>query len=237
MAIFNHGIFSKAKNKLGGVTFQQYEGMQIGKEYQPNVKNPNTIKQIEARANFKLASQMVALYQEIILIVGAKLSSYSRYIRGAFVSAVSRLAEFSEASLDSSLSIDGFALAVNTKVGVSSIPTPTISGSSAQNATITATVGDVVTYEVVALDSSNNIIGRSVQSFTATATPQAVVLPITPTTPSVYNIVAVATRAMTENGTAIYDNLAEGYMIHVTRLVNSGDVAASNIAAIELPQA
>lgn len=234
MAIFNHGIFSKAKNKLGGVTFQQYEGMQIGKEYQPNVKNPNTANQIAARAKFKLASQLVALYNSVLMIAGAKISIYSRYIRGAFVGVISR-----EATYDAqvaTISPQEFATAINTRVGSSEVQAPVISGSTAQNATISATAGDIVTYEVVAFDTLGNIIGRDSDSFTASDTPQAITLPLTSTTPDRYDVVAVATRAVTEEGAAIYDNIIGSYDIEVTRLIAAGDVEASNITAVTLPQ-
>lgn len=83
MAIFNHGIFSKAKNKLGGVTFQQYEGMQIGKEYQPNVKNPNAPAQIATRTRFSLASKTVALlYPWLSPVMKANGIDYERFQRG-----------------------------------------------------------------------------------------------------------------------------------------------------------
>lgn len=86
MAKFNHGIFSKAKNKLGGVTFQQYEGMQIGKEYQPNVKNPNAPAQVATRTRFSLASKTNSmLFPWLSPIMKATGISYERFQRGAML--------------------------------------------------------------------------------------------------------------------------------------------------------
>lgn len=83
MARFNHGVFSKAKNKLGGVTFQQYEGMQIGKEYQPNVKNPNAPKQVATRARFSLSSKINALlYPYLSPVMKSRGVPYERFQRG-----------------------------------------------------------------------------------------------------------------------------------------------------------
>lgn len=234
MAVFNHGIFSKAKNKLGGAVFQQYEGMQVGREYNKNVKNPNTDKQIAARAKFKLASQLVALFEPVLLIVGAKISIYTRRIRGAFVGAVSRAATY-EAE-EATIKLNELSQAVNQTVGFSEIPTPTISGTSAQNATINATSGDVVTYKVVAYDRNSNILGTRTETFTSNGTAQAVVVPITSSTPDNYDIIAVAIRALTENGAVIYSNIDSQYMVEVTRLVASGDVDTSNIVAVSVTQ-
>lgn len=83
MAKFNHGVFTKTKGKLGGVVFQQYEGMQIGKEYQPNVKNPNTYLQTESRAKFKLASAVTSLlFPYLQPVIKANGIDYSRFQRG-----------------------------------------------------------------------------------------------------------------------------------------------------------
>lgn len=83
MARFNHGALSRAVNKLGGVVFQQYEGMQIGKEYQPNVKNPNTEAQFQQRAMFSLASKVNALiYPFLGPVEKANGIIYTRFQRG-----------------------------------------------------------------------------------------------------------------------------------------------------------
>lgn len=82
MAKFNHGVFTKTRGKLGGVVFQQYEGMQIGKEYQPVVKNPNAPEQIATRSRFSLASKTNAiLFPWIGVVLKANGINYERFQR------------------------------------------------------------------------------------------------------------------------------------------------------------
>lgn len=83
MARFNHSPLTRAVNKLGGIVFQQYDGMQIGREYQPNVKNPRTVAQTENRMRFKLASQLNALLAPLTdIIQKANGIQYERFQRG-----------------------------------------------------------------------------------------------------------------------------------------------------------
>lgn len=83
MARFNHGALTRTKGKLGGIVFQQYEGMQIGKEYQPNVQNPNAPMQIATRTRFSLASKTVAmLFPWLSPVMKANGISYERFQRG-----------------------------------------------------------------------------------------------------------------------------------------------------------
>lgn len=236
MAKFNGGIFSKLKGKLAGVVFQQYEGMQVGKEYQPNVKNPNTEKQIAVRASFKLASQLTAIYEYVLLTAAAKVSIYTRMIRGRVVSTL-RYAIGVSGGANPIISLSETATAINTILSVSPIEPPTISGANISSATISATEGDIVRYTIVAYDNEYNIIGTANQEFTATASPQSIQAPVTATTPENYDIMAVAMRAMTTNGSAIYGNIDADYSLAANRLINSGDVAVSHVASATIPQA
>ena len=61
MSKLNGGLFSKSRGKVAGVVTQQYAGLQVAKEYQPVVANPNTDRQQIVRAKFKLASQLTSL--------------------------------------------------------------------------------------------------------------------------------------------------------------------------------
>lgn len=55
------GLFGKNSGRVGGVVYSNYRGEQVVKSYQPQVKNPNTKRQIEQRAKFKLVSQVSAI--------------------------------------------------------------------------------------------------------------------------------------------------------------------------------
>lgn len=56
------GLFGKNSGRVGGVVYSNYRGQQIVRSYQPQVKNPNSKKQIEQRAKFKLVSQLAAVF-------------------------------------------------------------------------------------------------------------------------------------------------------------------------------
>lgn len=236
MARLNGGLFSKLKGKLAGVVFQQYEGMNVSKEYQPNVKNPNTAKQIAVRASFKLASQLVALYEFVFLAAAAKVSSYTRMVRGKLVATL-RNAIGTEYGDTPTISLAQVATAVNTIQATTPIAAPTFSGGTIDQATISANVGDVVRYTITAYDDNNNILGTNSVQFTATATPESILAPRTATTPHSYDVMAVALRSSSENGNAIYGNINTKYTLVVVRLINSGDVEVSHVAFATIAQA
>lgn len=232
MARFNGGIFSKLKGKLAGVVFQQYEGIQVGKEYQPNVKNPSSAPQVENRAKFKLASQIVAVFQNVMTIAASGVSPYTRMIRGKLVAAIRAAATFA----NNSASIDSDVLqnAVNSLHLNPIVAKPTISGETISNTKISATEGDIVEYTIVAVDSNGGIAGAQTTRFTATASPVQVLAPVTAETPAFYRIGAVAMRATTGEGAAIFSNLVQLSIIDVTYGVRSGDVEVSHFTYVEI---
>lgn len=60
--------FSKGSGKLGATVFTVNSGVQIAREYQPKVSNPNTEAQQDTRARFKLMSQLSAVMAPVIAI-------------------------------------------------------------------------------------------------------------------------------------------------------------------------
>lgn len=60
--------YLKGKGKLGNMVCAQIAGVTIGRDYNPNVKNPNTSLQVAQRSNFKLASQVTAALAPVIAI-------------------------------------------------------------------------------------------------------------------------------------------------------------------------
>lgn len=236
MAKFNGGIYSKVKGKLAGVVFQQYEGLQVGKEYQPNVKNPSTAKQVEGRAKFKAASQLVAIFADIFMVSIAKLSTYQRTLRGALVRVLTRSFQWSAQDGSASITSAAVATAVNGLSFNPAIPAPVIAGQIISSATITATEGDTVKYKIVALDVDGNIIGSAEQTFEATDTPENIQAPLTPTTPVSYTIAAVATRLESGEGNAMYGNLLECSQLDVLYGVSNGDILTSHIIYTTLSQ-
>lgn len=65
MAI-QQSLFGKINGKIGGVVFSTSGGIQITREYNPNVANPNTQAQVNQRARMKLMSQISATMAPVI---------------------------------------------------------------------------------------------------------------------------------------------------------------------------
>lgn len=65
MAI-QQSLFGKINGKIGGVVFSTSGGIQISREYNPNVANPNTEAQVNQRARMKLMSQLSAVMSPVI---------------------------------------------------------------------------------------------------------------------------------------------------------------------------
>lgn len=59
---------SKGSGKLGATVYAVNSGVQIAREYQPKVTNPNTEAQQDTRARFKLMSQLSAVMAPVIAI-------------------------------------------------------------------------------------------------------------------------------------------------------------------------
>lgn len=81
---------SKFRGKLGAVVYSVNTGVQIAREYNPQVKNPNTVNQINQRSRLKLASQLAAALAPVIAIPREGLvSPRNLFIKGNmdFVSA------------------------------------------------------------------------------------------------------------------------------------------------------
>lgn len=74
MAI-QQSLFGKINGKIGGVVFSTSGGIQITREYNPNVANPNTQAQVNQRARMKLMSQLSATLAPVITMQKMGLAS------------------------------------------------------------------------------------------------------------------------------------------------------------------
>jgi hypothetical protein len=66
MAIYNGGILDEYKNKIGNVVGRRWRGLDVISKYQPNVKNPKTKKQVEARYRFLTVSKLARDFRWIV---------------------------------------------------------------------------------------------------------------------------------------------------------------------------
>lgn len=232
MARQNHGPLSRAKGKLGGVVYQQYEGMQISREYQPVVKNPQTTKQVENRAKFKTASQIVAQFSEVFNARLAKLSIYTRTRRGAAVNAIVGVA-----NINRGISEAAFADVVNSvnAKSMSTIEAPTLAPGTGNNLNVTAAAGDVVVYVLCSYDQSGKLMKREENKYTSDGTAKEV----TPAEDAAFAaVMVVSMRATTEEGRATFSNILavdDKWEITIARAVAAGDVEISDIAGNMVP--
>lgn len=226
MARQNHGPLSRAKGKLGGVVYQQYEGMQIAREYQPIVKNPQTTKQTENRAKFKSASQIVAQFVEALNVRLAKVSIYTRARRGAALNAIYSAVEVEPES--ASTLFENVLNSINSK-SMATIEAP-VMGSGADDAiTITAAADDVVTYVAANYDTDGKLISREVATFTSDGTAKNVTPDASANT---FAIMVVASRATTEAGRVTLSNITgtnNEFLLNISRSVAAGDVEISDM--------
>lgn len=111
------GLFGKNSGRVGGVVYSNYRGQQIVRTYQPQVKNPNTARQIAQRAKFKLLSQVASvLSNELKLSFDAgdnRLTSRNAWMQKTF----SKI-EYSENQ--ASLAIEEIVL-TNSRLSVTSL--------------------------------------------------------------------------------------------------------------------
>lgn len=63
-----NSILGKMNGKIGNIVVSSVNGQVIGREYNPNVANPNTQSQQNTRSKFKLASQLSAAMAPVIAI-------------------------------------------------------------------------------------------------------------------------------------------------------------------------
>lgn len=63
-----NSVLGKMKGKVGNIVLASVGGEVVGREYNPNVANPNTVAQQNTRSKFKLASQLSASMAPVIAI-------------------------------------------------------------------------------------------------------------------------------------------------------------------------
>lgn len=227
MARQNHGPLSRAKGKLGGVVYQQYEGLQVAREYQPVVKNPQSEKQVQNRAKFKLASQITAEFAKVINARLAKLSIYKRARRGISVNAIYGAVVTTTPATPKVL-VSNVVAAINAKSS-HDLPAPSI--NSDQGAySVFAPAGETVIYTIAAYNKTDGkLFGTRTESYLSAGTDKNLDLP------AGYNcvVMAVSTQALTEEGRASISNITginDGWENIITRGVSAGDLAISDIA-------
>lgn len=229
MARQNHGPLSRAKGKLGGVVYQQYEGMQISREYQPVVKNPQTDLQTQNRAAFKLSSQLLAQFKNVIVERLAKTSIYTRKRRATAVNRIMRVISKSDPEMPTAL-VNDVINSIN-EASVSSLAAPAITTVSNEHSVVAAN-DDSVIITKADYNAEGKLINLSTETYTSDGTAKRA-------TPSVgfksSVLMAVAFHALTEQGRATlenlnFDNSTSEYSVIIDRGVAAGDIEITNMS-------
>lgn len=100
----------KATGKVGAVVYSVNSGVQIAREYNPTVKNPNTDSQVQQRSRLKLASQLAAALAPVIAIPREGLvTPRNAFIKKnmIFISAVSSGAQISYENIQLTSGVTG----------------------------------------------------------------------------------------------------------------------------------
>lgn len=229
MGKLNHGPSSRAKGKAGGWVYQQYEGMQVFREYQPNVKNPQTSKQTENRAKFKLASQLVAQFSNTFNARLAKLSIYTRTRRGSAINAIYKIVDTASVPTLEALVNDVIA-AINAK-SISGIAGPTFGSGTGSQKTITAASGDTVVYTVVQYDTDGSPVSIEQNNYESDGTAKSIDV-LTAAGANSAVAMAVSFHALTEEGRATISNIhidESTWIVSISRGIAAGDIEVSNL--------
>lgn len=232
----NHGVHSKAKGKIGGIVYQQYEGLQVAKEYQPNVMNPQTPAQMGARAKFKLASQVLALWKEILLKSTLE-SIYTRFRRAqVFKTILSYVAQAGETLEVRILKVLG-ELNLSNSAAYTGIIVSENQGNHGMTFDYDPSDGNTRAYEykAVAYDAAGSVLGSYVENGNISS--QAFMpfnLPLLPAgvTPDHYEVLVIAQTGITDEGRASVTRFVEEgskYTNGISRSVATGDIVTSPI--------
>lgn len=229
MARQNHGPLSRAKGKIGGVVYQQYEGMQISREYQPVVKNPQTDKQTINRAKFKLSSQIVAQFKEVISARLSKLAIYERMRRAAAVNAIYGAIDDGTPDTPQTL-VTNVTYAINAK-SLSGLTGPDLDFST-NTISISGNEDETVLFVMCVYDADKgDLTSRIVDSFEGGGASH---------TEGIVSgeravVMAVAMKANTEVGRATISNVANtasGWQNEISRAVSAGDIEISSMTSL-----
>ena len=227
MAKLNHVLFGQAKGKVGGMVLQRYEGMNIAREKPISVKNPQSTKQTENRSKFKMASQIVAEFSEVLNARLANLSIYTRSRRGAAINAIHGVVNTSVPPT-SSATINDVVRAINAK-SVSGVSNVTLNDVSL-NFEMTVPSGHTVIYTQCGYDVKGMLTNRLTETYESTGTAKQIPF----LGPKTDIIMAVSMRALTDAGRATISNInvangGSGWANEISRGVTAGDIEISNM--------
>lgn len=216
---------SKGSGKLGATVFAVNSGVQIAREYQPKVTNPNTEAQQDTRARFKLMSQLSAIMAPVIAIKKDGLKT----ARNQFQSINFDIVEYENENASINLNLVQLTKSNRSFVGFSADR----SGGAAINvellASMAATADRVVyiAYEKQ-IDGTLSLLGSKVSSVAGAGGKFADTLPYTAGSVVLY---AYAIKDTDASMTAKFGNLIAPSAENVAKLLVS---SSENMNAVNL---
>ena len=245
MGKLNHGPSTRAVGKAGAWVYQQYEGMQVFKEYNPNIKNPQTSKQVLNRAKFKVSSGFAALWFPILHYLKFS-SSYDRFKRGAIVRLAFARTVVSDMTDTASVSISE-ALADITRGRTTSNKSVTFTRQGTGALTQFKLTADsniesgIGIGKVVAYDESGNVLSSRITQYEMSNSDELTLMP--PAIPqgataAYMNAMGLFLEATSADGRALYGQILAGgttsadsaLSVAVSRAVSAGDMLVTNVA-------
>lgn len=212
------------------MVLQRYEGMNIAREKPITVKNPQSTKQTDQRAKFKLASQIVAEFNDVFNVRLSPLSIYKRTKRGAAVNAIIGVTNSTNPSTPKAL-FESVLSAINAK-SVSGNNAVSVA-SATEQFTIESITGYTVIYTHCGYDSEGKLTYKATETYTSTGENKNVAY----VGADREVIIATAFIALTESGRATISNVTfdttaniEGWTNAISRSINAGDIEVANLS-------
>lgn len=230
--------------KMGGGVYAIRNGVQIWRQYNPNVENPKSESQVEARAKLKLLSQLSAALKNTIAfrkqgIVSAR-NLFTRANYGVLSESVVTSNDLTAIVSLESLNLTG---------GVMDLPgmaTPTISGNAVSVSLAGAASADVekVLYALYGIKDDNRLVYIGTTVVENAGTGRTFTGSIEGTLPSEGQMIVYAygMKFVTEAARTMYENYktksstAEA-SLKVVKTLSEGDVALSVTKASVFPVA
>ena len=167
-------ITSQWSGKIGGFTYSVRDGNQIISKVASSKRDPKSVKQMQVRMRFKLASQFTKLWDSLLLTNLAKIESNAS--KGQNL--IRKVAFHSTTAEDDTalLRLEDFENRFNAETQqVASADLMLLFTATTQS--ITAPDGDIVAYQIVAFDQNSTPIGYNVVTYVSDGTAKQIDLP------------------------------------------------------------
>lgn len=132
MSIINGPYASKMRGKIGEVVAAKTVGNRTAlRSYQPNVKNPNTLRQQVSRNKMAKASELAALLADVIGVGYAKaVQGMSMYARNLFVKSIVPVSAGVMTNDGVDITLDITKIKVARTIGITAVPAGSVTAAA-----------------------------------------------------------------------------------------------------------